>query len=102
VWIVLGYSLAFDTTGMVSGITNLHSFVGGMGKAFLKGVTADSLSGSIPETVFITFQMTFAIITPALIVGAFAERMKFSAMMLFFIIVVFGSLRTNLPYGLER
>lgn len=83
VWIVLGYSLAFDTTGMVSGITNLHSFVGGLGKAFLKGVTADSLSGSIPETVFITFQMTFAIITPALIVGAFAERMKFSAMMLF-------------------
>ncbi|MDH5458833.1 MAG: ammonium transporter, partial [Nitrospinota bacterium] len=54
-----------------------------LSKAFLNGVEVDSLSGTIPETVFMTFQMTFAIITPALIVGAFAERMKFSAMLIF-------------------
>ena len=83
VWVVVGYSLAFDTSGMQGGVTNLHSFVGGFGKAFLRGVGIDSLSGTIPETVFITFQMTFAIITPALIAGAFAERMKFSAMIVF-------------------
>ena len=83
VWIGWGYSLAFDTTGMEGGTTNLHSFVGGASKLFLIGVGLDSMSGTIPETVFITFQMTFAIITPALIVGAFAERMKFSAMLLF-------------------
>ena len=83
VWIGWGYSLAFDTTGMAGGTTNLHSFVGGASKLFLSGVGVDSISGTIPETVWITFQMTFAIITPALIVGAFAERMKFSAMLLF-------------------
>jgi Amt family ammonium transporter len=83
VWVVIGYSLAFNTSGMEAGVTNIHSFVGGLGTMFLSGVTADSLTGTIPETVFITFQMTFAIITPALICGAFAERMKFSAMILF-------------------
>ncbi len=83
IWVVCGYSIAFDTTGMESGVTNLNSFIGGFGIAFLKGVGIDSLSGSIPETVFITFQMTFAIITPALITGAFAERMKFSSMLIF-------------------
>lgn len=82
-WIAYGYSLAFDTTGMVAGEINLSSFVGGFKMAFLRGVSLDSLSGTIPETVFITFQLTFAIITPALIAGAYAERMKFSAMMLF-------------------
>ncbi len=82
-WILYGYSLAFDTTGMQAGVTNFHSFVGGLGKAFARGISLDSLSGSIPETVFVTFQLTFAIITPALIAGAFAERMKFSAMLLF-------------------
>ncbi|GAB4349056.1 MAG: ammonium transporter [Immundisolibacter sp.] len=82
-WAIYGYSLAFDTTGMEAGVTNFNSFVGGLGKAFLSGVTVDSLTGTIPETVFMTFQMTFAIITPALIVGAFAERMKFSAMLWF-------------------
>jgi len=85
-WVVIGYSLAFNTDGMEGGVTNLSSFVGGLGGMFLSGVTADSLSGTIPETVFITFQMTFAIITPALICGAFAERMKFSAMLLFSLI----------------
>ena len=86
VWVIIGYSLAFNTDGMEAGVTNINSFVGGLGTMFLSGVTASSLSGTIPETVFITFQMTFAIITPALIVGAFAERMKFSAMILFSIL----------------
>ena len=82
-WVVYGYSLVFDTTGMAKGTINWHSFVGGFDKAFLSGLKVDSLSYAVPESVFVTFQMTFAIITPALIVGAFAERMKFSAMLLF-------------------
>jgi Amt family ammonium transporter len=82
-WVLYGYSLAFDTTGMTNEAINLATFVGGLDKAFLSGVTRDGLTGTIPETVFVTFQMTFAIITPALIVGAFAERMKFSAMLVF-------------------
>ncbi|MEJ2592059.1 MAG: ammonium transporter [Candidatus Thiodiazotropha sp.] len=73
-WVVVGYSIAF---------TDGTDYYGGLSKMFLAGVTGDSLSGTIPETVFMTFQMTFAIITPALIVGAFAERMKFSAMLWF-------------------
>ena len=87
-WVVWGYSLAFDTTGMEAGVTNVASFIGGLDKAFLRGVGIDALTGTVPETVFVTFQMTFAIITPALIVGAFAERMKFSAMMLFMVVWV--------------
>jgi len=83
VWAVIGYTIAFNTDGMEGGVVNLHSFFGGFGQAFLNGVTADSVSGSIPESVWIVFQMTFFIITPALICGGFAERMKFSAMMLF-------------------
>lgn len=85
-WVVYGYSMAFDTAGMEKGVLNFNSFVGGFSKAFLSGVTPDSLTSAtalFPEAVFITFQMTFAIITPALIVGAFAERMKFSAMLVF-------------------
>ncbi len=82
-WMMFGYSLAFDTTGMEKGVTNFSSFVGGLGKAFLSGMEKESLVLAIPESVFMTFQMTFAIITPALIVGAFAERMKFSAMLWF-------------------
>lgn len=73
-WVVYGYSIAFGGEG---------AFWGGLSKTFLKGVGVDSMIGTIPETVFMTFQMTFAIITPALIVGAFAERMKFSAMLWF-------------------
>ena len=73
-WAFWGYSIAFDGG---------NGFMGGFGKLFLAGVDVDSMSGTIPETVFMTFQMTFAIITPALIVGAFAERMKFSAMLWF-------------------
>ena len=73
-WVIYGYSIAFGGEGL---------YWGGLDKLFLKGVTVDSLSGTIPETVFMTFQMTFAIITPALMVGAFAERIKFSAMLWF-------------------
>ncbi len=73
-WVVLGYSIAF---------TEGNGFMGGFSQVFLKNMAVDSLSGTIPESVFMMFQLTFAIITPALIAGAFAERMKFSAMLLF-------------------
>ena len=73
-WLVFLYGLAFGDGG------DLNKYIGG-GKILLNGVGADSLSGDIPETVFFMFQMTFAIITPALIVGAFAERMKFSSVL---------------------
>ena len=73
-WMVAGYSLAFGEGG---------AYVGDLSKAMLSGLTLDSMSGTIPESLFMVFQMTFAIITPALIVGAFADRMKFSAMLLF-------------------
>jgi len=76
-WAIYGYSLASTDGGA------FNQWIGGLEKLFLAGVTVDALSGTIPETVFMTFQMTFAIITPALIVGAFAERMKFSAMIWF-------------------
>ncbi len=82
-WMIYGYSMAFDTTGMEAGVFNLNSIIGGFGNVFMSGITVDSLSGTIPESVFATFQMTFAIITPALIVGAFAERIKFSALLVF-------------------
>jgi ammonium transporter, Amt family len=77
VWMVIGYSLAFSEGG---------AYVGGLGRLFLSGMTVDALSGSIPESVFMTFQMTFAIITPALIVGAFVDRMRFSAMLVFMVL----------------
>ena len=85
IWVVCGYSLAFDTVGMEAGKITFTSFVGGLSKMFLRGIGVDTLltGGTIPETVFLTFQLTFAIITPALIAGAFAERMKFSAMLVF-------------------
>ncbi|MFP3516124.1 ammonium transporter [Pseudomonas sp. SIMBA_077] len=85
-WVIYGYSITFDSAGMEEGVTNFNSFIGGFGKVFLAGITPDSLTGPsalFPEAIFVTFQMTFAIITPALIVGAFAERMKFSAMLIF-------------------
>lgn len=82
-WMVAGYSLAFSDGG------SANAFIGGLSKAFFAGVTPASLTGTIPEYVFITFQMTFAIITPALIAGAFAERMKFSALLVFTILWLF-------------
>ena len=77
IWVAFGYSLTFAEGGPL---------LGGLSKAWLRGVELDSLSGSIPETVFATFQLTFAIITPALIVGGFAERMRFTAMLWFSIL----------------
>ena len=79
-WVIVQYSLAFSDGGA------MNQWVGGFGSAFLAGVTIDSLSGTAPETIFIAFQLTFAIITCALIVGGFAERMQFSAMVLFSIL----------------
>ncbi len=76
-WFVVGYSLAFGDGG------SANQWIGGFGKAFLSGVGLNTLYGDIPETVFFMFQMTFAIITPALIVGAYPERKKFAAMFLF-------------------
>lgn len=78
IWIIFGYTLALNPTHPVAG-----KWLGSLGEVFLSGVTSHSMHGTIPESVWIMFQMTFAIITPALIVGGFAERMKFSAMMLF-------------------
>jgi Amt family ammonium transporter len=77
VWLLVGYSL-FATDG-----GGANALIGGLGKSFLHGVGVDSMEGSIPESVFVMFQMTFAIITPALVVGAFAERMRFSSMFIF-------------------
>ncbi len=77
VWLVFGYSLAFGDG------QSMNAWIGGLGNTFLSDVTRGSLSGTIPESVFVMFQMTFAIITPALVVGGFAERMKFSSMMWF-------------------
>ncbi|MET0066466.1 MAG: ammonium transporter [Candidatus Thiodiazotropha sp.] len=73
-WLVLGYSLAFGEG---------NAWIGDLSRALMAGVGRESLSGTIPESLFMLFQMTFAIITPALIVGGFAERMRFSAMLLF-------------------
>ncbi|MEX0901126.1 MAG: ammonium transporter [Pseudohongiellaceae bacterium] len=74
-WLLVGYSIAFGPSE--------SGFWGGLDKALFNGVVLDSMSGDIPESLFATFQMTFAIITPALIVGAFVERIKFSSMLLF-------------------
>ncbi len=73
-WLIVGYSLAFSDGNML---------IGGLSNVFMAGIQEDTLAGDIPESVFAMFQLTFAIITPALIVGAFAERMRFSAMILF-------------------
>ncbi|MBT3305107.1 MAG: ammonium transporter [Alphaproteobacteria bacterium] len=76
-WMIIGYSLAFTDGG------GMNAYVGGFDKILLRGITVDALSGTVPETVFMTFQMTFAIITPALITGALADRMKFSSLLVF-------------------
>ena len=77
-WFFAGYSIAFGSSGVEAG-----PWLGDMGNVFLANVSIDSVRNGIPETLFVMFQMTFAVITPALIVGGFAERMKFSAMLLF-------------------
>jgi len=73
-WVIAGYSLAFSGDG---------AWVGDLANSFMSNITLDSASGTIPESVFAAFQMTFAIITPALIIGAYVERMKFAAILLF-------------------
>ena len=76
-WMIIGYSLAFGDGG------SFNSYVGGLDKLFLGHLTKEGLQGTIPESVFMTFQMTFFIITPALICGAVADRMKFSSLLVF-------------------
>jgi len=76
-WVIAGYSLAFGDGG------SLNAWYGGWDKSFLAGIGVTTLKGSIPETVFAMFQLTFAIITPALVVGAYAERVRFSGMLVF-------------------
>ena len=85
IWLVCGYSLAFGDS---------NPYIGGLDKVFLSGITAETLSGTIPEYLFFAFQMTFFIITPALIVGTFIGRMKLSALLYF---VVFWSLFVYTP-----
>ena len=77
-WLIVGYSIAFGPSD--------SAYWGGLSRMFFSGIDINSMSGDIPETVFAAFQMTFAIITPALIVGAFVERIKFSSMLIFSIL----------------
>ena len=84
VWVVIGYSLAFGSG---------NAFIGGLDKAMLSGITTDALSGTIPEILFVIFQMTFAIITVAIISGSVADRMKFGAWLTFitfWVIIVYA------------
>ncbi|HZM43930.1 MAG TPA: ammonium transporter [Burkholderiales bacterium] len=76
-WVVVGYGIAFGDAGA------LNAWYGGFDKAFLSGIDVKTVKGSIPETVFAMYQLTFAIITPALVIGAYAERVRFSGMLLF-------------------
>ena len=78
VWFVAGYTLAFGSAGVEQG-----AWIGDMGNFMLMGIKFDGVNGSIPDALFVMFQMTFAIITPALIIGGFAERIRFSALLLF-------------------
>ena len=83
-WVVIGYSWVFGTDFMGENSSILGSVIGGFDKVFLHGITLNSLSaGNIPELLFVLFQCMFAVITPALIIGAFAERIKFSGFLLF-------------------
>lgn len=77
-WFAVGYTMAFGSDGVEQG-----AFIGDFGNVFFASISIDSVNGTVPATLFAIFQMTFAIITPALIVGAFAERMRFSAMLIF-------------------
>ena len=78
VWFVAGYTLAFGSAGVEQG-----AWIGDLGNLMLMGIDIDGVNGSIPDSLFVMFQMTFAIITPALIIGGFAERIRFSALLLF-------------------
>ena len=76
-WVVVGYSIAFADAGP------LNAWYGGFSKSFFSGIEAKTVKGSIPETVFAMFQLTFATITPALVIGAYAERVRYSGMLVF-------------------
>ena len=82
IWVAFGYSLAFSDGGAY------NDYIGGLSKMFLKGIAPETLSGTIPEFVFSTFQLTFAALTPALIIGAFAERIKFTSLLVFMVLWV--------------
>ena len=88
IWLLYGYSLAFDTTGMSPHAGGLHAFIGGLGRVGMLGVTPDTLRGNLPEALFFVFQLTFAVITPGLFIGAFAERIRFSVVMWFTVLWV--------------
>ena len=92
-WVSFVYSFVADTTNMTEGVLNLNSFVGGFDKAFLLGITDQTLIAGVPEFVLCIFGLTFAMITPCIAVGGFAERMKFGA------VVLFGALWLILVYG---
>ena len=96
VWVVVGYSIAFGDGG------SANAWWGGLSRAFLADMSRDALSGTIPETVFSMFQLTFAIITPALIVGGFAERMRFFRHPVVFRHLVITGLSADMPLGLGR
>lgn len=94
-WVTFVYSFVADTTNMSEGVLNLNSFVGGFDKAFLLGITDQTLIAGVPEFVLCIFGLTFAMITPCIAVGGFAERMKFGAVVLFsalWLILVYGPL----------
>jgi len=94
VWLIIGYSLAFSDGG------NANAYIGGVSNFLFGGIQEGTLAGDIPESVFAMFQMTFAIITPALIVGGFAERMRFSAMFMFSILWLLLVYCSHYPLGL--
>lgn len=97
VWFVAGYSLSFGSAGVDQG-----PWIGDLGNLFLAKINMEGVSGSIPEALFVMFQMTFAVITPALIVGGFAERMRFSAMLVFsvaWLLLVYAPIRHPKPSG---
>ncbi len=82
-WVLWGFSIAFSSGGMRKGAYNLHSVFGSLSHGALRGVSTHRLAGTFPMTVQVVFQLTFAIITVALVTGAYAERMRYSAVLLF-------------------
>ena len=96
VWLVVGYSLAFSDGGAA------NAWIGGLSHVFFDGIGRDTLEGSLPKSLHGLFQMTFAIITPALIVGAFAERMRFGAMLAFSVLWVLGGYVPVCPWAVSH
>ena len=95
-WVVVGYSIAFGDGG------SANAWFGGFGKSFLSGIDVKAVRGSIPETVFAMFQLTFAIITPALVIGAYAERVRFGGMLLFSLLWLLRRLLPDRALGVGR